>query len=748
MLVKRARLVAVGLAAAAGFVATSSAGSAEPSAPPPVARVAQDVVRQGARGVIVYVSTPGKEYAATAGAERPGANQRFRAGSITKTFTAAIVLQLVQEGKLGLGDTLEQHLPGVVPRGRDITVRQLLRHQSGLENYTNLPHWPWLKQALGSAATRPIDILRYAGSQPLVVEPGSAVMYSNTNYIALGLVIEQVTGSSYADELQRRILDPLGLDHTELPSTRSPSEVEEDEVAADEPDWRNPIAAWAAGSIVSTTRDLARFYSALLAGRVVSPASLATMKEGVGIGPGTRLGLGIFALDVPCGVSWGHTGKIHDSSTLAIATARGERVVVVATRDRRNWGPDLSSVPGKLLCADSGPGAQAPTPCRKGSVPAVIEGKRTCLRAGQRCKRKLDRRYHRYGFHCHGGRLTRRASKPSPREGYLAPAAAPQACSAGGVPAKIEGNRVCLKVGHRCKRALDRKYHAYGFHCHDGRLARAIFSRRIDVGGFKLAITCRGLGSPTVVLESGAGWGSSAWYLLEPRLETTTRVCSYDRAGMGGSDDRRPPGPAPAARVVEELHRLLVRAGIRPPYVLGGWSLGGFFNRLYAMRYPGEVAGLVSVDGTPIGLPGNEWLNPPGQPPIDLIGGPGLPDSYYLAAGGDELAAAPSLGVRPLVVLTHGSLPPEVPPDFEALWSKWQKEIALLSSSSILVRADNAGHGIQLDAPALTAEAFRQVIAAVRAHAPLRACAATPLPRLGATCLDPAERGSRGRKGT
>jgi D-alanyl-D-alanine carboxypeptidase len=735
----------VGLAAAAGLVATSSAGSAEPSAPPPVARVAQDVVRQGARGVIVYVSTQGKEYAAIAGTERPSASQRFRAGSITKTFTAAIVLQLVQEGKLGLGDTLEQHLPGVVPRGRDITVRQLLSHHSGLENYTNLPHWPWLKQALASASTRPLDILRYAGSQPLVAEPGSVVWYSNTNYIALGLIIEEVTGSSYGDELKRRILDPLGLDHTELPTTRSPSDVSEDEVAPDEPDWRNPIAAWAAGSIVSTTRDLARFYSALLAGRVVSPASLATMKEGVGIGPGARLGLGIFALDLPCGVSWGHTGKIHDSSTLAIATGRGERVTVVATRDRRNSGPDLSSVPGKLLCAAAGPGAQAPKPCRKGSVAAVIEGKRTCLRAGQRCKRKLDRRYHRYGFHCHGGRLTRSAAKPSPREGYLAPAAAQKPCSAGGVPARIEGKRTCLKVGQRCKRALDRRYHWYGFHCHDGRLSQTpkppapVFTS-VDVGGHELWIACRGSGSPTVVLENGLGTSSSDWYPVESRLALTTRVCSYDRTGM----TRPSPGaaPVPAGQVVEELHALLTGAGISPPYVLGGWSLGGFFSRLYTKRYPDEVAGLVGVDGTPIGLPGNEWLNPPGGPGLDLIGAPPGPESFYVAAAGDELAAEPGLGARPLVLLTHGRSE-GAPPGFEALWSKWQKQLALLSTSSTLARADRSGHAILLEQPDLTTEAFRQVITAVRARAPLRACAATPLPRLGATCLDPSARGSR-----
>ena len=316
-------------------------------------------------------------------------------------------------------------------------------------------------------------------------------------------------------------------------------------------------------------------------------------------------------------------------------------------------------------------------------------------------------------------------------------------CPRGSVGAVIGGKRACLKVGQPCKQALDRRYHHYGFHCHTGRLIRPtkpkppeVFTRRVDVGGYRLAISCRGKGSPTVLLESGAGWSSGAWVLLEPRVAQTTRVCSYDRAGLGASGPRRPPGPVPAAMVVEELHRLLAGAGISPPYVLGGWSLGGFFNRLYTKRYPAEVVGLVGVDGTPIGLPGDPFLNPPGQPPIDLIGGPGLPDSFYLAAAGAELAASPDLGARPLVLLTHGR-EDGAPADLEALWLKLQKQVAHLSTSSLLVRADNAGHGIQLEAPNLTAEAFRQVIAAVRARAPLTDCAGTPIPRMGGTCLDP-----------
>ena len=316
-------------------------------------------------------------------------------------------------------------------------------------------------------------------------------------------------------------------------------------------------------------------------------------------------------------------------------------------------------------------------------------------------------------------------------------------CPKGSVKAVIAGKQVCLKAGQKCKRTLDRQYHRYGFHCHTGRLAKATkpkpkpsdaFSRKVDVGGFRLAITCRGTGSPTVILESGGGASATAWTLVK-----TTRVCSYDRAGLGSSDPRTPPGPVQAAKAVEELHTLLAGAGISPPYVLGGWSLGAFFNRLYAKRYPAEVVGLVSVDGAPIGVPGEpSWLRPPGQPPVDLFppgAAPGLPDSYFLAAADAELLASPGLGSRPFVVLTHGRT--DGPTGYEALWSIWQQRIALLSTSSMLVRADEAGHPIPMEQPDLTAEALRLVIAALRANAPLPACTATVLPDRGGTCLDP-----------
>lgn len=307
-------------------------------------------------------------------------------------------------------------------------------------------------------------------------------------------------------------------------------------------------------------------------------------------------------------------------------------------------------------------------------------------------------------------------------------------CSGSSVPAFITGKHVCLKQGSPCKRLIDVQYRRYGFACKRGRLTRlpntTIYSALEDVGGYRLAMLCRGTGSPTVVTESG--FSNSGWEFarVQTRLAKTTRFCFYDRAGLGASDPRTPAAPVPAARVAEDLHALLIGAGIKPPYVLGGWSIGGFFVRLYTERYPDEVVGLVTLDGTPFGLP-------PGLPPVppggDLIEGR---ESFYLAAADAEVAASPSLGARPLVVLTQSM---EIPPQDPglAMWLKLQKQVARLSTSSILARADTSGHSIAIDQPNLTAEAFRQVIAAVRAHSALPACAQTPLPRLRGTCIDP-----------
>lgn len=316
---------------------------------------------------------------------------------------------------------------------------------------------------------------------------------------------------------------------------------------------------------------------------------------------------------------------------------------------------------------------------------------------------------------------------PSAHEA-LAVAQKPKRCPSGSAAAFTFDWFVCLKPGQKCTRGWETEYHAAGFHCHTGRLTRpkaAHVMRKVDVGGFRLAISCQGSGTPTVVLESGSRSSGGAWMLLQPRLAKTTRVCSYDRAGLGYSDPRPRPGRVPAARAVTELHKLLAGAGISPPYVLGGWSLGGLLIRLYTMRYPAEVLGLVSVD----------WFFRSGQDPLPPQKPSALPDSFEREFGLEERASSFDLGARPLVVLYAGR------PAYNYRYSPQEvigfKRLARRSRSSILVRADDAAHDIQLEAPGLTAEAFRLVIGAIRSRLPLSACAATKLSRMGGTCVDP-----------
>src|ERR1043165_9432869 len=116
----------------------------------------------------------------------------------------------------------------------------------------------------------------------------------------------------------------------------------------------------------------------------------------------------------------------------------------------------------------------------------------------------------------------------------------------------------------------------------------------VDVGGYRLHIQCVGSGNPTVVLDAGLSGSSLDWSLVQPELGRTTRVCAYDRAGMGWSD----PGPQPRTprRIADELHTLLTNAGIAGPYVLVGHSLGGKNVRLFALSHPDQVAAMVLVD--------------------------------------------------------------------------------------------------------------------------------------------------------
>jgi pimeloyl-ACP methyl ester carboxylesterase len=287
----------------------------------------------------------------------------------------------------------------------------------------------------------------------------------------------------------------------------------------------------------------------------------------------------------------------------------------------------------------------------------------------------------------------------------------------------------------------------------------------VDVGGYKLHLYCIGAtvnGSPTVILEHGLGGASPAWGWIQPAVAETTRVCAYDRAGMGWSTPGSSLHPRDGRQVAQELHALLQMAGIPAPYVLVGWSYGGLYVRTYASQYPEQVAGMVLLDSSHP----DQWTSTAaGQvqfatnvrlytlvPFLARIGVPrllglfqpatGLPppqaeamraifaatkdwdaqSAEFLAspATNDQVRAAGTLGDRPLYIVTatdHGT-----PPEQEHLWQAWQQQLTSLSTNSahqIVAGANHASLWANEADARVSAAAIVQVVEAVRTGQPL-----------------------------
>jgi pimeloyl-ACP methyl ester carboxylesterase len=273
--------------------------------------------------------------------------------------------------------------------------------------------------------------------------------------------------------------------------------------------------------------------------------------------------------------------------------------------------------------------------------------------------------------------------------------------------------------------------------------------RMVHVGGSRMHILCTGQGSPTVVLEAGLGDTYVSWRKVQPQIAKFTRVCSYDRAGLGYSDPSS--RPRTSRVIAEELHALLQAAEIAPPYVLVGHSMGGFDVRLYASLYRDDVAGMVLVDSShpdqenrfPPELKNMEgsWLReaefleytmPFGLPrllgfceddPVERAAEcnwqtarEGVEEMKTLPESAAMVAATGSLGDMPLVVLSHdpektsSDLPPDLAKPTNDAWEKMQEELAHLSARGTQPIAKNSTHYIQLDRPEIVIEAIRGVV--------------------------------------
>jgi D-alanyl-D-alanine carboxypeptidase len=317
---------------------------------PPVCPFASDLqasadaelARQGITGVALGIDMPGCLWRSASGIEDRStgramlASDRFRIASITKTFTAAVVLQLVDEGRLHLTDTLSTFV--AFPGGDAITIRQLLAHTSGIYDYFNSPP---VEAAYGRVWTRE-EVIDVARAQPPVFAPGSNWGYSNTNYFLLGMIIEAVTGNPYHHEVRTRLLEPLGLDDTYVAGPESlPGGVahgyERVSAFVDRTDLVDPSLTWAAGGIVSNVEDLDGWARALFTGDVLSVATRTAMLTPEPL-PGGRTaptGLGVWIDNLPRGLGryYSHIGRVPGYYTMFGYLADHDAVMVELTDD-------------------------------------------------------------------------------------------------------------------------------------------------------------------------------------------------------------------------------------------------------------------------------------------------------------------------------------------------------------------------------------------------------------------------------
>lgn len=303
----------------------------------------------------------------------------FRMGSNTKTFVSVVVLQLAGEGALTLEDTVDQWLPGVVTGngndGTQITIRQLLQHTSGLYNYTN--DIAGLFNAddfleFRHERVEAEDLLAIALEQEPRFAPGMDWEYSNTNYLLAGMIIESVTGRDWRAEVQSRIAEPLGLQHTFDPGDQvdlpSPHARGYEQFASGEPliDVTSMNQTWAdaAGSLVTTTADLAKFWQALQQGALLEPDQMAELHDTIpappfeALWPGTSYGLGIMWFPMSCGGGyWSHGGDTMGFATRNAVSDDGSRVAIISlSTQRADTAPatieETFQLMDEIMCAD------------------------------------------------------------------------------------------------------------------------------------------------------------------------------------------------------------------------------------------------------------------------------------------------------------------------------------------------------------------------------------------------------------
>lgn len=300
----------------------------------------------GPPGLAVVIVRDGQRQFFWRGKGNVGANtapemrRPLRIASVSKAYSGAVALALVERGKLRLSHTIGRLLPNLLPRARKVTLEQLLKHTSGLADYIRDKLFIEKLTADPSRYMTPRRILSFVKDDGLEFRPGTKYEYSDSDNLVIGLMAEKVTGTSYEKLLGRLIGRRIRMTRTTMPRTiRMPTPflhgyaIEKGKPPQDVSEFINPALAWASGGIVSTLPDLSRFFRGYVGGRLFGPHLIRAQRQWIGgssspPGPGVNSsGLGLFRYRTRCGTVFGHTGSFPGYRVFAASSADGSRSI-------------------------------------------------------------------------------------------------------------------------------------------------------------------------------------------------------------------------------------------------------------------------------------------------------------------------------------------------------------------------------------------------------------------------------------
>ena len=323
------------------------------------------VVQRGADPVLHSAGT------SMVGSETPiELNDHLRLASVAKAFSGAVATSVVASGELTLDDTIGEKLPTLPKAWADVTLAQLLHHTSGVPDFSQSKTFAAALTASLLVPPPHAELLSYVEGDPLLFEPGTKYHYSNSDNIAVALMVEAATGHTYEEELATRVLEPLGLTETSLPTDAAmpapfvhgyvigPPDPAEDVTSIFAAGW-----TWSSGGVVATPADANRFARGYVAGKTTNAATRAaqfTFVKGSSEppGPGTNsAGLAVFRYRTRCGTVFGHTGNTAGFTQFIAASRNGSRSVsvsvnaqVIPKSNAKRFG-DLRAIFGLAVCA-------------------------------------------------------------------------------------------------------------------------------------------------------------------------------------------------------------------------------------------------------------------------------------------------------------------------------------------------------------------------------------------------------------